>query len=86
MEGDDLPEGGGEYYWDVKKADTYDDALFVSLFDRGVKLLKLSNMQTADFLGISKLTVARWRSGKKLANPLIRKGILTALALKLAEH
>jgi len=86
MEGDDLREGGGEYYRDVKKADTYDDALFASLFNRGVKLLGFNNAEAADFLGVSRTTVTLWRSCKNLAHPLIRKSILVLLALKLAEH
>ncbi len=63
------------YVNEVRRADPKDNALFTSLFNRGVKLFQISDEAIADRFDVSRPTLARWMNGKNLPHPAMRRAI-----------
>lgn len=60
----------------VRRCDHKDNFVFAVLFIRGVAMLQLRYKDIATGLRISRYTMALWKQGKNLPDPLIRGAVL----------
>lgn len=70
----------------LQNADIEDDALFPKLICAGCDVLGITDPTIAHRFGISKPTLARWKSGESLPHPLMRKPVYAWLLARASGH
>lgn len=61
-----------------------DDAQFRAVFAEAQGVLEMSDQEIADQLSVSRPTVNRWKNGKNLPHPAMRKHILNWIVERVA--